>query len=114
MYVASKAGGYLNSFLANVSIYYTLKTAKNLSFSVFRMCEMEKLSRNGLTGTSYTKRNTVWKVSKYINVPGPYIPIFGLNTEIYGGNLRIHSKNEKIRNRKNSVFWYFSRSESYL
>ena len=42
--------------------------------------------------------------------PGPYFPVFGLNTEIYGVNLRIQSKYRKIRTRNNSVFGLFSRS----
>ena len=28
--------------------------------------------------------NTAWKVSKYGVIPGPYIPVFGMNTEKYG------------------------------
>ena len=27
--------------------------------------------------------NTAWKVSKYGVISGPYLPVFGLNTEIY-------------------------------
>ena len=55
---------------------------------------------------------TTWKVSKYGVFSGPYFPIFGLNTEIYSVNLCIQSEYRKIRTRKNSVFGYFSRSES--
>ena len=29
---------------------------------------------------------TVWKVSKYGVISGPYFPVFGLNTEIYSVN----------------------------
>ena len=53
---------------------------------------------------------TVWKVSKYGVISGPYFPVFGLNTEIYEVNLRIQSKYRKIRPRNNSVFGHFSRS----
>ena len=60
-----------------------------------------------------TYANTVWKVSKYGNFPGPYFPVSRLNTEIYGVNIRIQSKYGKIRTRKNSVFEHFSRSENF-
>ena len=39
-----------------------------------------------------------------------YIPTFGINTEIYSVNLCVLSKYRKIRNGKNSVCGYFSRS----
>ena len=29
---------------------------------------------------------------KYGVIPGPYFPVFGLNTEIYGVNIRIQSE----------------------
>ena len=53
---------------------------------------------------------TVWKVSKYEFISGPYFPVFGLNTEIYGINIHIHPYS-KIRTRNNSVFGHFSRSD---
>ena len=43
--------------------------------------------------------------------PGPYFPVFGLNTEIYGVNLRIQFKYGKKRTRKTSVFGHFLRSD---
>ena len=43
---------------------------------------------------------------------GPHLPIFRLNTEIYGVNLRIQSEYRKKRTRENSVFGYFSHSDS--
>ena len=52
---------------------------------------------------------TAWKVSKYEVFFGPYISVFGLNTEIYAVNLRIQSEYRKIRTRNNSVFGHFSR-----
>ena len=54
--------------------------------------------------------STVWKVSKYGVISGPYFPVFGLNTEIYFVNLRIQFEYRKIRTRNNSVFGHFSRS----
>ena len=60
-----------------------------------------------------TYANTVWKVSKYGNFPGPHFPVSRLNTEIYGVNIRIQSKHGKIRTRKNCVFGHFSRSENF-
>ena len=33
--------------------------------------------------TSYIFSATVWKVSKYKVISGPYFPVFGLNKEIY-------------------------------
>ena len=36
-----------------------------------------------------------WKVSKYEVFPGPYFPVFGLNTEVYSVNLRIQYENRK-------------------
>ena len=50
------------------------------------------------------------KVSKYGVIPGPYFPVFGLNTGIYSVNLRIQSEYKKIRTRNNSGFELFSRS----
>ena len=49
---------------------------------------------------------TAWKVSKYGVIPGPYFPVFGLNTEIF----RIQFEYRKIRTRNNSIFGHFSRS----
>ena len=40
--------------------------------------------------------------------PGPYFPLFRLNTEIYSVYLRIQSKYKKKGPRKNSVFGQFS------
>ena len=37
------------------------------------------------------RTNTAWKVSKYGVISGPYIFVFGLNTEIYG----VHSPNQE-------------------
>ena len=54
--------------------------------------------------------STVWKMSKYEVISGPYFPVFGLNTGIYGVNLFIQSEYSKIRTRNNSVFGHFSRS----
>ena len=54
---------------------------------------------------------TVWKVSKYGVSSVPYFPVSRLNKEIYGVNLRIQSEYGKIRTRKNSMFWWFSRSD---
>ena len=54
--------------------------------------------------------STVWKVSKYGVISGPYFPVFGLNTEIYSVNLRIQSEHRKIRTRNNSLFGQFSHS----
>ena len=47
---------------------------------------------------------TVWKVSKYGVISGPYFSAFGVNTERYEVSLRIHSECGKIRTRNNSVF----------
>ena len=58
----------------------------------------------------YRATCTVWKVPKYEVFPGPYVPVFGLNTETYYVNLRIQSECRKIRTRKSSVFGHFSRS----
>ena len=45
--------------------------------------------------------HTVWKVSEYGVLSGPYFPVFGMNTEIYAVNHRIQSEFGKIRTRKN-------------
>ena len=53
---------------------------------------------------------TAWKVSKIGRFPGPYFPVFGLNTEIYSLNLRIqpeYRKKNSRKTRKNSVFGHF-------
>ena len=43
---------------------------------------------------------TVWlQVPKYRFLPGPYFPVFGVNTEIYGVNLRIQTEYGKVRTR---------------
>ena len=42
--------------------------------------------------------------------PGPYFPVFGLNTEIYSVNLCIQCKYGKMRTRKNCAFRHFLRS----
>ena len=47
-------------------------------------------------------------MSKYGVFSGPYVPVFGLNTEIYL-NLRIQSEYRKMRTKKISVFGHFSR-----
>ena len=39
-------------------------------------------------------------MSKYGVFSGPFIPVFGLNTETYGVNFRIQSEDRKIRTRK--------------
>ena len=39
-------------------------------------------------------------MSKYRVFPGPYFPVFGLNTEIQGVNLGIQSQYRKMRTRK--------------
>ena len=36
------------------------------------------------SNSSNSREETAWKVSKYGVTPGPYFPVFGLNTEIYG------------------------------
>ena len=59
------------------------------------------------------KVHTACKVFKYGVFYGPSFSAFGLNTERYSVSLRIQSECGKIRTRKNSVFGYFSRSDSY-
>ena len=54
--------------------------------------------------------DTVWKVTKYQVLSGPYIPALGLKMEIYSVNLRIRSKYGKIRTRRNFALCYFSHS----
>ena len=56
--------------------------------------------------------HTVWKVSKYGVISGPYFPAFEVNTERYEVSLRIHSECGKIQTRNNSVFGHFSRSDT--
>ena len=36
---------------------------------------------------------TAWKVSKYGVISGPYLPVFGLNTEIYGPEITLYLDN---------------------
>ena len=36
---------------------------------------------------------TAWKVSQYGVISGPYLPVFGLNTEIYGPEITLHLDN---------------------
>ena len=50
-------------------------------------------------------------MSKYRVIPGPYFPVFGLNTEICEVNLRIQSEYRKIWTWNNSVFGHFSHSD---
>ena len=60
---------------------------------------------------AFTKEGlTVWKVSKYGVISGPYLPVLRLNKESYGVSLRIQSEYRKIRTKNNSVFGHFSRS----
>ena len=79
-----------------------LKCDKFLSFD-------SKLKRP-LSWNQILKVFTAWKVSKYGGFPGPYFPVFELNTEIYSVNLRIQPEYRKIQGRKSSVFGHFSRS----
>ena len=48
-------------------------------------------------------------MSKYGVFPGPYFPIFGLNTKIYSVNLRIQSKNGKMRARIPRIWTLFTK-----
>ena len=57
---------------------------------------------------------TSCNVPKYEVSSGPYLLIFGLNTEIYSVNLRIQPVYGKIRTRKNSAFGHFSHGEMQL
>ena len=50
--------------------------------------------------------NTVWKVSKYGVISGPYFTVFGLNTE------GLKSEYREIQTRNNSEFGRFSHSVS--
>ena len=45
---------------------------------------------------------------EYRIFPGPFISVFGLNTEINRVNLRIETEYVKIQTRKNSAFGIFS------
>ena len=50
----------------------------------------------------------LWHYVKSVQIrsfPGPYFPIFGLNTEIYGINLCIQSEYGNIRTRKKLRIW---------
>ena len=40
----------------------------------------------------FNENHTAWKVSKYVVISDPYLPLFGLNTDIYFVNLRIQSE----------------------
>ena len=73
-----------------------------------------KIQKPRLLAAAMGKSGTAWKVSKYGVFPGPYVHVFGLNTEIYEVNVRIHSEYRKIRTRKNSVFGHFSHSVEKL
>ena len=46
-------------------------------------------------------------MSIYGVFPGPYFPVFGLNTEICRINFCIQSESGKMQTRKNSVFGHF-------
>ena len=59
------------------------------------------------------QKDIAQKMSKYGVFPGPYFPVFEVNTELYGVNLRIKPKYGKLRTRKNSIFGHFSCSESH-
>ena len=50
-------------------------------------------------------------MSKYGVFSGPYLTVFGLDTELNSVNRRIQSKYRKKGTRKNSVFGHFSRSD---
>ena len=65
------------------------------------------------TDSTNSAPTTAWKVSKYGVFSGSYFPVLGLNTEIYGANLRIQPEYGKIRTRKNTVFEYFSGSDTH-
>ena len=43
---------------------------------------------------------TAWIVSEYGVIPGPYFPVFELNTEIYNINLRIQSEYQEDTDQK--------------
>ena len=50
-------------------------------------------------------------MSKYGVFPGPYFPVFELNTKTYGVNRRLQSKYRKLRTRKSYVFGHLSHSD---
>ena len=49
-------------------------------------------------------------MSKYGIFPGPYFPVFGINTEIYFVYPEFSQNTGKYGAEKNSVFGHFSRS----
>ena len=69
-----------------------------------------KLLARSNGATKVLNIDTVWKASKYEVFPGPYFPVFGLNSYIYSVNLRIQSKYSNIGTRENFVFGPFTRS----
>ena len=79
---------------------YEKQIFKSFSYAKFLSdSKRTKRSRNEVMST-----HTVWKVSKYRVISGPYFPVFGLNTERYSVFLHIQSECRKIRTRNNSVF----------
>ena len=73
-------------------------------------CSFESLNKIFSTFNIFERPITVWKVSKYGVISGPYFPVLRLNMEIYGVSLRIQSEYREIRTRNNSLFGHFSRS----
>ena len=73
-------------------------------------CILESLNKIFSTFNIFERAITVWKVSKYGVISGPYFPVLRLNMEIYGVSLRIQFEYREIRTRNNSVFGHFSRS----
>ena len=81
-----------------------------LPFFFFRRLRDDEESMARIESLHKDYMATVWKVSKYGVISGPYSSVFGLNTEIYLVNLHIQFEDRKIRTRNNSGFGHFSRS----
>ena len=93
------------------SLFYT-ETETSFSNRVSNdNCLSEYIVRKQCSCSPFILSFTAWKASKYGVFSGPYSLVFELNTEFYSVNLCIQSEYRKIRTRKNSVFWYFSRSD---
>ena len=102
----------LTTFVFLSYVHFSKKLCINLCINL-KLCEESATCKDKPEELKQKKHiYTAWKVSKYGVISSPYFPVFGLNTEIYEVNLRIQSEYRKIRTRNNSVFGYFSRSDT--
>ena len=87
----------LRLFWARSSLTFRQLWSVDSLWNAYVTWEEHTVTANIVTWSKINGTSTAWKVSKYRVIPGPYFPLFGLNTEIYEVNLRIQSRYRKIQ-----------------